>query len=59
MNFENKLVAVVNEKLEPGVAMNALAHMCIGFGASIGTEPLKLISYTDADENEHSNISKG
>ena len=38
--FANKLVAVMNEKIEPGVIMNALAHMCIGFGAEIGKEPI-------------------
>lgn len=58
MNFENKLIAVVNEKLEPGVAMNALAHMCIGFGASIGTQALKLTTYQDANGTQHPNISE-
>lgn len=56
--FENKLVAVMNEKVEPGVVMNALAHMCIGFGASIGKEPLRLTDYTDADGHGHPHISE-
>ncbi len=56
--FENKLVAVMNEKMEPGVMMNALAHMCIGFGADIGKEPLRLTNYIDADGGSHPNISE-
>lgn len=56
--FDNKLVAVLNEKIEPGVAMNALAHMCIGFGSDIGTEPLRLTRYVDADGGAHPNISE-
>lgn len=56
--FANKLVAVMNEKIEPGVIMNALAHMCIGFGSDIGKEPLRLTNYIDADEGIHPNISE-
>jgi len=56
--FENKLVAVMNEKMEPGVVMNALAHMCIGFGASIGKEPLRPTDYRDADGDSHPHISE-
>ncbi len=56
--FANKLVAVLNEKIEPGVAMNALAHMCIGFGSEIGKEPLRLTNYVDADGGEHPSISE-
>ena len=56
--FENKLVAVMNEKIEPGVIMNALAHMCIGFGSDIGKEPLRLTNYIDADEGSHPSISE-
>ena len=40
-SFSNKLVAVMNEKIEPGIIMNSLAHMCIGFGSEIGKEPNK------------------
>jgi hypothetical protein len=56
--FTHKLVAVMNEKIEPGVVMNALAHMCIGFGADLGKEPLRLSRYEDADGNEHRHISE-
>lgn len=56
--FANKLVAVMNEKIEPGVIMNALAHMCIGFGSDIGKEPLRLTNYIDAEGGSHPNISE-
>jgi hypothetical protein len=56
--FKNKLVAVMNEKIDPGVIMNALAHMCIGFGADIGKEALSLTDYRDGDGGSHPNISE-
>lgn len=56
--FEKKLVAVMNGKIEPGVIMNALAHMCIGFGSHIGKEILRLTKYVDADGNTHPHISE-
>ncbi|MBS0635666.1 MAG: DUF2000 domain-containing protein [Verrucomicrobia bacterium] len=56
--FSNKLVAVMNEKIEPGIIMNALAHMCIGFGARIGQEPLRLTNYIDGDGKSHPDISE-
>ena len=58
MEFSNKLVAVMNEKIEPGVIMNALAHMCIGFGSEIGKEPLRLTNYLDRDGQSHPSISE-
>ncbi len=57
-NFENKLVAVLNEKIEPGVVMNALAHLCIGFGSEIGKDPLRLTNYIDGDGGSHPSISE-
>lgn len=48
----------MNEKIEPGILMNALAHMCIGFGAEIGRAPLRLTNYTDADGGSHPGISE-
>ena len=56
--FENKLVAVMNGKIETGIIMNALAHMCIGFGGEIGKEALRLTEYIDANENVHPHISE-
>jgi len=56
--FENKLVAVINKSGDPGKMMNALAHMCVGFGAHLGESELQLVDYIDADENKHPNISK-
>src|SRR3989344_2675625 len=57
--FSNKLVAVLNEKIEVGVAMNTLAHMIVGLGASIDKrEELRLTDYADADGNSHTNISE-
>lgn len=55
--FENKLVAVMNEKLDAGVAMNALAHMGIGIGGMLGKEDLYLNNYNDADGGVHPSIS--
>lgn len=56
--FQNKLVAVLNKKMEPGKLMNALAHMCIGLGSAIGMDPLRLTDYQDADQSSHPHISE-
>lgn len=48
----------MNEKIEPGVIMNALAHICIGFGSVIGKEPLRLTNYIDAEGGSHPHISE-
>ncbi len=56
--FENKLVAVMNEKIDPGIIMNALAHMCIGFGSKIGQDSLRLTNYIDAEGGHHPDISE-
>lgn len=58
ISFSNKLVAVMNEKIEPGIIMNALAHMCIGFGSEIGKDSLRLTNYMDADDGSHPSISE-
>ncbi|STX83865.1 Uncharacterized protein conserved in bacteria [Legionella donaldsonii] len=58
MVFKNKLVAVLNKRIEPGKVMNALAHMCIGLGAVIGEEELRLTDYRDADGGSHPYISE-
>lgn len=56
--FQNKLVAVVNKQIDTGVAMNALAHMCLGFGAHMGIAELHLMNYENADGCVYPNISK-
>jgi hypothetical protein len=56
--FSNKLVAVINKQIEPGIAMNALAHMCLGFGAHMGPSDLHLMDYTNAEGAIYPNISK-
>jgi hypothetical protein len=56
--FPKKLVAVMNEKIESGIIMNAMAHLSLGLGAILGKEELQLVDYVDADGNKHSNISK-
>ena len=58
MIFENKLVALLNKDVEPGVVMNALAHMSIGLGADVGKSLLRLDTYLDANENAYPNISQ-
>jgi hypothetical protein len=56
--FKKKLVAVLNKRIEPGKVMNALAHLCIGLGAVIGKEELRLTDYRDADDGLHPFISE-
>lgn len=56
--FPSKLVAVVNKQIETGVLMNAVAHMCLGFGAHMGHKDLHLIDYKNADGFIYPNISK-
>ncbi len=48
----------MNEKIDSGVIMNALAHMCIGFGAELGKENLRLSTYVDANDTVHPFISE-
>ncbi len=56
--FQNKLVAVVNKQIETGVVMNAVAHMCLGFGAHMGSTDLHLMDYKNAEGFVYPNISK-
>jgi len=58
MSLTHKLVAVLNKELPGGVALNALGHMSIGLGASLGTEALRLDTYCDAEGNLYPNISQ-
>ena len=57
--YTKKLVAVLNEKVEIGTLMNALAHMSVGLGASIeDKDGLRLVDYTDGDGKSHTNLSE-
>ncbi len=56
--FQYKLVAVVNKKIETGILMNALAHMCLGFGAHTGSTELHLMDYKNSEGFVYPNISK-
>lgn len=56
--FPNKLVAIVNNQVEPGVLMNAVAHMSLGFGTHMGREELHMMDYKNADNSIYPNISK-
>ncbi|MBI2572528.1 DUF2000 domain-containing protein [Candidatus Woesearchaeota archaeon] len=55
--FKHKLVAVLNEKIETGRVMNALAHMALGIGGSVEKEKLRLQDYHDASGGVHPAIS--
>ncbi len=58
VEFAKKLVAVMNEKIEIGKVMNALAHMSIGLGANIQKDELRLTNYKDADNGNHDKVSE-
>lgn len=56
----HKFVAIVNKNLEPGVALNALAHSAAGLVASVPPElkeQMSFISFQDKDGNDHKSIS--
>lgn len=54
----HRFVAVINKKIETGRAMNALAHMAVGFSSLYpDKEALRFDTYFDKDGGEHKNIS--
>lgn len=60
MNTTYKFVVVVNEKIAPGVAMNAAAHMSLSLVAQATPEQkqaMQFIDYADADGNAYRSIS--
>lgn len=58
MELTHKLVAIINKDLQSGVALNSLAHMTIGLGASLGKQTLRLDDYKDKEGNSYPNISQ-
>jgi hypothetical protein len=52
-----KLAAVLSEKLEPGMAMNALAHMALGMGTVVGPAEGLMCDYVDGSGAHHPSIS--
>jgi hypothetical protein len=51
------LAAVISDKLEPGIAMNALAHISLGMGSLLGPDQAMMCDYQDADGTHHPSIS--
>jgi hypothetical protein len=55
-----KFVVLVNKNLEPGVALNAVAHAHLGLAALIAgnqKDEMGLLEFKDADGQIHPNIS--
>ena len=59
--MDKKLVAILCKKLEPGIALNVVAHMAVGLGGILANrgelESLRLNDYIDADSKSHPSIS--
>lgn len=56
----HKFVAVLNKKIEPGKALNALGHMAAGLGGKVSDETkveMKFDDYIDKDDGVHPSIS--
>jgi len=55
-----RVVTVINKELEPGKAMNTIAHLAIGLGNIIGEsgrEALSFLDFVDGDGDVHPSIS--
>ncbi len=59
-NDQYKFVAVINEKIEMGKALNAIAHMGLGLANMAdeeAREKMSFIDFPDKDEQAHKSIS--
>ncbi|MFN7097923.1 MAG: DUF2000 domain-containing protein [Gammaproteobacteria bacterium] len=56
--FKHRMVSVINKNIDMGQAMNALGHISLALGATVGTEAIQLIDYQDADGNIYPTISR-
>lgn len=59
-NDKYKFVAVINEKIETGKALNAIAHMGLGLvniADEQTREKMSFIDFKDKNENSHKSIS--
>jgi hypothetical protein len=57
----HKFVAILNKKIEPGKAMNALSHMSVGLVACATPEEIREMGfsdYVDKDGGTHPSVSK-
>lgn len=56
--LEKKLVVVLNDKIETGRAMNAIAHMALGLSSQIiNKNDLRLQDYISKDNEKYPSIS--
>jgi len=57
---EYKMIAIINKKLDQGIAMNAIAHLACGLTAHLNTDErqkMNFLSFVDKDDNLHPSIS--
>lgn len=57
ITLTKKLVAVLSDKIEIGTALNTVAHMSLGMGASLGLDDSNLCDYVDKSGVHHPGIS--
>jgi len=60
---KHKIVAIINKRLQPGVALNTIAHMALGLTARAAKErpdvleDLRFLNFRDKDGGDHCFIS--
>ena len=58
MNTTPKFVVVLNEKIAPGVAMNAASHMCLSMVAQATAEQKAAMQFIDYYEKVYNRSSR-